>query len=341
MDLTTSYLGLKLSSPLMPGASPLVDDLDTVRRLEDAGASAIVMHSLFEEQIAGEQLASIYAMEMFADSYAEATSYFPKHDEFALDPEGYLEQIRRIKQAVSVPVIGSLNGTTPGGWLHYAGLIEQAGADALELNIYHLPTDATETGSSVERRVIDVLNMATSAVAIPIAVKLSPYYSSLPNLATELEFAGAAGLVLFNRFYQPDIDPVELECKPSLKLSDSTELLLRLRWLAILSPHFGGSLACSGGVHNATDAIKAIMAGADSVQLVSALLMHGPEYLAVVRTELEQWMEANEHASVRRMRGCMNHRRSPDPASFERANYMRTLQSWRENGINHNARGED
>ena len=334
MDLTTHYLGLKLRSPLMPGASPLVDDLDMVRRLEDAGASAIVMHSLFEEQITGEQLASIYAMEMFADSYAEATSYFPKHDEFALDPDGYLEQIRRIKQAVDVPVIASLNGTTPGGWLRYAGMIQEAGADALELNVYHLPTDATESGDKVEDRVVEVLSMARSAVTIPTAVKLAPYYSSLPNLAAELEFAGAHGLVLFNRFYQPDIDPVELECKPSLTLSDPSELLLRLRWLAILSPHFGGSLACSGGVHTGIDAVKAIMAGASVVQIVSALLIHVPEHLAVIREELEHWMEANEHSSLSRMRGCMNHRRSPDPASFERANYMRTLQSWRPQAMN-------
>jgi dihydroorotate dehydrogenase (fumarate) len=339
MDLTTHYLGLTLKSPLMPGASPLVDDLGMVRRLEDAGASAIVMHSLFEEQLVGEQLASIYAMEIFADSYAEATSYFPRHDEFALDPDGYLEQIRRIKQAVEIPVIASLNGTTPGGWLRYAGLIQEAGADALELNVYHLPTDATESGEIVEGRVVEVLRMAYSAVTIPLAVKLAPYYSSLPNLATELELAGARGLVLFNRFYQPDIDPVELECKPALKFSDPTELLLRLRWLAILSPHFGGSLACSGGVHGGIDAIKAVMAGASAVQIVSALLMHGPEHLAVIRRELEQWMETNEYSSVSRMRGCMDHRRSPDPTSFERANYMRTLQSWRPQDINLNEQG--
>ena len=334
MDLSTNYLGLKLSNPLMPGASPLVDDLDVVRRLEDAGAAAIVMHSLFEEQLVGEQLASIYAMEMFADSYAEALSYFPRHDEFALDPDAYLEQIRRIKQAVSIPVIGSLNGTTCGGWLRHAALIEQAGADALELNVYHVPTDSHENGPSVEARVIDVLTAARTAVEIPIAVKLSPYYSSLPNLAAGLEFAGANGLVLFNRFYQPDIDPVELECKPTLQLSDPSELLLRLRWLSILSPKFAGSLACSGGAHNALDAVKALMAGADVVQLVSALLQHGPEYLGVVRTELQRWMEENGYPSVRRMRGCMNHRHSPDPASFERANYMRTLQSWRNGDIN-------
>ena len=329
MDFTTHYLGLKLKSPLMPGASPMVDDLDIVRRLEDAGAGAIVMHSLFEEQVVGEQFASIYAMEMFADSYAEALSYFPKNDDFALTPDQYLEQIRRIKNAVSIPVIGSLNGTTAGGWLRYASLIEEAGADALELNIYHVPTDATETGRTVESRVVEVLGTVKGSVEIPVAVKLAPFYSSLPNLAAELEFAGADGLVLFNRFYQPDIDPIELEAKPTLHMSDSSELLLRLRWLAILSPKFGGSIACSGGVHTGTDAIKALMAGADAVQVVAALLQHGPEYLAVLRAEVEQWMEANEFRSLRQMRGCMSHRRSPDPAAFERANYMRMLQSFR------------
>lgn len=340
MDLTTTYLGLKLKSPLMPGASPLVDDLDAVRKLEDAGASAIVMHSLFEEQVVGEQLASIYAMEMFADSYAEALSYFPAHEEFALTPDQYLEQIRRIKEAVEIPVIGSLNGTTAGGWLRYASLIEEAGADALELNVYHVPTDSSETGRSVESRVIEVLGSVKGSVGIPVTVKLSPYYSSLPNFTSELDFAGADGMVLFNRFYQPDIDPVELEAKPSLNFSDSSELLLRLRWLAVLSPKFSGSIACSGGVHTAVDAVKAIMAGADAVQLVSALLQRGPQYLGVLEKEMIQWMEENEYTSIRRMHGCMSHRRSPDPSAFERANYMRVLQSYRNGGTSMDTRWE-
>jgi dihydroorotate dehydrogenase (fumarate) len=329
MDLTTHYLGLKLKNPLMPGASPMVDDLDTVRRLEDAGASAIVMHSLFEEQVVGEQLASIYAMEMFADSYSEALTYFPKHEEFALSPDQYLEQVRRIKQAVAIPVIASLNGTTSGGWLRYASLIEEAGAHALELNVYHIPTDPSETGRAVESRVLEVLGTIKGSLGIPVAVKLSPFYSALPSLAAELEFAGADGLVLFNRFYQPDIDPVALEVAPKLVLSDSQELLLRLRWLSIISPHFGGSLACSGGVHDLLDVVKALMAGAHAVQLVSALLQRGPEYLSFLLADLERWMGENEYDSVRQMQGSMNHRRSPDPAAFERANYMRTLQSWR------------
>jgi len=329
MDLSTTYLGLRLSSPLMPGASPMVDDLDTVRRLEDAGASAIVMHSLFEEQITGEKLATIYHMELYADSYSEALSYFPQSDDFALGPDQYLDQIQRIKQAVSVPVIGSLNGTTPGGWIEYARQIEQAGADALELNTYFVATDPQETGWAVELRILEVVRAVCESVTIPVAVKLSPYFSSLANFVYRLDEAGVEGLVLFNRFYQPDIDIDLLEAVPTLKLSDSSELLLRLRWLAILSRQISASLACSGGVHTAQDAIKAVMAGADAVQVVSALLRHGPEHLKVIRDDMVKWMEENSYSSLRQMRGSMALNRCPDPQAFERANYMRTLHSWR------------
>jgi dihydroorotate dehydrogenase (fumarate) len=329
MDLSTTYLGLRLSSPLMPGASPMVDDLDTVRRLEDAGASAIVMHSLFEEQITGEKLATIYHMELYADSYSEALSYFPRSDDFALGPDQYLEQIQRIKQAVNVPVIGSLNGTTPGGWIEYAKQIEQAGADALELNTYFVATDPQETGWAVELRILEVVRAVCESVTIPVAVKLSPYFSSLANFVYRLDEAGVEGLVLFNRFYQPDIDIDLLEAVPTLRLSDSSELLLRLRWLAILSRQISASLACSGGVHTAQDAIKAVMAGADAVQVVSALLRHGPEHLKVIRDQMVKWMEENSYSSLRQMRGSMALNRCPDPQAFERANYMRTLHSWR------------
>ncbi|HWP39677.1 MAG TPA: dihydroorotate dehydrogenase-like protein [Tepidisphaeraceae bacterium] len=329
MDLSTTYLGLRLSSPLMPGASPMVDDLDTVRRLEDAGASAIVMHSLFEEQITGEKLATIYHMELYADSYSEALSYFPRSDDFALGPDQYLEQIQRIKQAVSVPVIGSLNGTTPGGWIEYARQIEQAGADALELNTYFVATDPQETGWAVELRILEVVRAVCDSVTIPVAVKLSPYFSSLSNFVYRLDEVGVEGLVLFNRFYQPDIDIDLLEAVPTLRLSDSSELLLRLRWLAILSRQISASLACSGGVHTAQDAIKAVMAGADAVQVVSALLRHGPEHLKVIRDQMIKWMEENSYSSLRQMRGSMALNRCPDPQAFERANYMRTLHSWR------------
>jgi dihydroorotate dehydrogenase (fumarate) len=330
MDLSTTYLGLRLANPFMPGASPMVDDLDTVKKLEDAGAAAIVMHSLFEEQISGERLASIYHMEIYADSFAEAASYFPKADDFFLGPEPYVQHIQKIKQTVSIPVIASLNGTAVGGWIEYAKLIEQAGADALELNVYHVATDPQEKGSDLEKRVVEVVRAVALAVNIPLAVKLSPFYTSLFNFAYELEEAGAEGFVLFNRFYQPDIDIEELQVTPTLKLSDSSELLLRLRWLAILGRRINASLACSGGVHTAQDAVKAVMAGAHAVQMVSALLLHGPKHLSTVLGEFSQWLEQHEYNSVRQMQGNMSLSRCPDPAAFERANYMRVLQSWRQ-----------
>jgi len=329
MDLSTKYLGLTLPHPLVAGASPMVDEMDTVKRLEDAGCAAIVMHSLFEEQITREQLGTEMDMELHADSFAEALSYFPQPQEFRLGPEKYLEQIRRIKAAVKIPVIGSLNGTTPAGWLSYAKLIEEAGADALELNVYYLATQAWETSENVERRTTESIKGVKHAVKIPVAVKLSPFYSSLANLAKQLDEAGADGLVLFNRFYQPDIDVEELEVVPSLQLSDSSELLLRLRWLAILSGHFNGSLACSGGVHSHLDAIKALMAGANAVQLVSVLLKRGPEYLTTLRNGIEKWLEEHEYDSLSQMIASMSHQKSPNPQALERANYMRILQGWK------------
>jgi dihydroorotate dehydrogenase (fumarate) len=329
MDLTTTYLGLHLKSPLVVGASPIVDDLDLVRRVEDAGAAAIVMHSLFEEQISGEKLATIYHMELYADRYAEAMSYFPRHSEYPLGPEQYLQQVQRIKQAVSIPVIGSLNGSTPGGWIEYAKLIEQAGADALELNTYDVATDPQETGAEVERRVTDVVEAVVKSASIPVAVKLSPFYSSFANFAYRLDEAGVEGLVLFNRFYQPDIDIENLEVKPTLQLSESSELLLRLRWTAILSRQISAGIAVSGGVHTPRDVIKSIMAGADATQLVSAILRHGPQHLAELEREVRQWMEENSYTSVRQMRGSMSLSSCPDPKAFERANYVRALHSYR------------
>jgi dihydroorotate dehydrogenase (fumarate) len=330
MSLTTHYLGLTLAHPFMPGASPLVDDLDVVRRLEDAGASAIVMHSLFEEQVHREQYATIYHMEMFANAFPEVRSYFPQAHEFALGPDQYLEQVRRIKQHVGVPVIASLNGITPGGWTRYASLIEHAGADALELNVYYLPTDPGEDTHAVEDRVLDVLRDVRAAVSIPIAVKLSPFYSAIPNLAAKINALGANGLVLFNRFYQPDIDLETLTVVPKVNYSTSQELLLRLRWLAILSAQSTMSLAVTGGVHTPEDAIKAVMCGAHAVQLTSALLRHGPSYLTRIREGVERWMADNEYMSLRQLQGSMNMSRCPDPTAFERANYVRTLQSWRD-----------
>jgi len=329
VDLSTTYLGLRLPHPFMPGASPLVDDLDMVKRLEDAGAAAIVMHSLFEEQITAEQLGTIQNMELHEDSYAEALSYFPKADEYALGPQQYLEQLRRIKATVAVPVIASLNGVTPTGWLQYARLIEQAGADALELNVYSLATDPADTAAAVETRLLAIARAVKAAVHIPVAVKLSPFFSAMAHVAHALDAAGVDGLVIFNRFYQPDIDIDALEAMPTLRLSDSSELLLRLRWLAIFAGRVRASLAVTGGVHSFVDAIKAVMAGAHAVQMVSALLQNGPEELRTVREEMVRWMEEREYASLEQMQGSMSLERCPDPAAFERANYMRVLQSWR------------
>jgi dihydroorotate dehydrogenase (fumarate) len=329
MDLSTTYLGLSLPHPFMPGASPLVDDLDTVRRLEDAGAAAIVMHSLFEEQLVGEQLAHLAYTEAPAESFPEALSYFPRPAEFALGPDDYLEQLRRIKAAVAVPVIASLNGRDVGGWLAYARLLAAAGADAIELNVFELATDARESAAAIEDRVLAMVRSVREAVAIPLAVKLSPYYTALAHLAAQLDGAGADGLVLFNRFYQPDIDVEQLEVAPTLRLSESAELLLRITWLAVLAPQVRASLAVSGGVHTAIDAVKAVMAGAHAVQMVSALLRHGPEHLRVVREATAEWLEAHEYESLRQMQGSMNLRTCPDPKAFTRANYVNVLQSWR------------
>jgi dihydroorotate dehydrogenase (fumarate) len=329
MNLKTEYLGLKLDSPLMPGASPLPDSLDMARRLEDAGASAIVMRSLFEEQITREMTGRIYAVESHEESYAEALSYFPKAHEFSLGPDEYLDQLRCIREAVDVPVIGSLNGITARGWLDYAKQIEETGADALELNVYYLATDPDEESVAVERRTLEIVRAVKAALKIPIAVKLSPFFSALPHFVRELEQAGANGLVLFNRFYQPDIDVENLEAEPTLHLSDPSELLLRLRWLAIVAPAVKVPLAVSGGVHSGMDAIKSVMAGASAVQVVSALLMKGPEYLRIMRTEMERWMEEHEYESLKQMLGSMSLAHCPDPNAFSRANYMRILQTWR------------
>jgi len=329
MDLSTTYLGMNLPHPLMPGASPLVDDLDTVRKLEDAGAAAIVMHSLFEEQIAREQVATFVHTESHGHSFAEALSYFPSTEAFALGPDEYLDQIRRIKQAVDVPVIASLNGYTLGGWLGHARLMEQAGADALELNVYQLATDPEEDACAIEDRAVKMVQAVRSAVGIPLAVKLSPFYTALAHFTRRLDDAGADGLVLFNRFYQPDIDVEELQVRRGLRLSHSSELPLRLRWLAILSGKLRSSLALSGGVHTVNDVVQSVMAGAHAVQVVSALLKLGPAYLEHLRQGLARWLEEHEYVSLRQMQGSMSLEACPDPRVYERANYMLTLQGWR------------
>jgi dihydroorotate dehydrogenase (fumarate) len=331
MDLTTHYLGLRLPHPLMPGASPLADSLDSVKRLEDAGAAAIVLRSLFEEQITRERNGLVYHIEVTANTSAEALAYFPKPDDFVFGTHEYLEQIRKIKAAVKIPVIASLNGTTNEGWLSYAKTIQDAGADALELNVYHIATDPRETGAEVEGTTIEIVRTVKKAITIPVAVKLSPFFSSVSNVARKLDEAGADGLVLFNRFYQPDIDVEALEAVPSLHLSDSSELLLRLHWLAILSGRVKASLAASGGVHTGVDAVKAVMAGASAVQVVSRLLEDGPQRLLTIFQGLKHWMEEHDYESLEQMRGSMSLQKSPDPAAFERGNYMKVLRSWKVN----------
>lgn len=313
IDLSTRYLGLKLAHPILPGAGPLADDLDAARRLEDAGAAAIVMRSLFEEQLTRDPLAA---------------SEVPPRAAFRLGPHEYLELLRQLKSTLGVPVIASINGTTPGGWLEYAGWIEAAGADALELNMYHMVTDPIECAAAVEERALEVVRAVKARVKLPIAVKLSSFYSALAHFALALEAAGADGLVLFNRFYQPDIDLATRQVVPTLRLSDPSELRLRLHWLAALSGVVHCSLACTGGVHGPADAVKAILAGADVVQLTSALVLHGPDHLRVVLDGLRRWLDERGHASLDEVRGSMSLRRVANPQAYERTNYVGVLQRW-------------
>jgi dihydroorotate dehydrogenase (fumarate) len=329
MNLSTSYMGFELPHPIVPGASPMVDDLDTVRRLEDSGAPMIVMHSLFEEQIVAEQVAVTRAIEIGDESYSEALNYLPRPEDFELGPAEYLEQVRKIKDAVSVPVIASINGVTEGGWLEYARLIESAGADGLELNVFEVQSQTHRSGEQTERRQIEIVRTVKNSVRIPLAVKLSPFYSSLANFAHRLDEAGVEGLILFNRFYEPDIDVEQSEVVPTNLLSSPSELLLRLRWIGILFGRVGTSLAATGGVHTAQDVVKAVMAGADAVQMVSSLLTQGPEYLKTVRDGLEQWLSDHGYDSLRQMRGNISQLRCATPEAFERGNYVKILQSWR------------
>jgi dihydroorotate dehydrogenase (fumarate) len=327
MDLRTTYLGLELPHPLMPGASPLPDLLDRARRLEDAGAAAIVLRSLFEEQILQDDLSAGLFVEGPMESYAEALSYFPRPDSFALGPFEYLEHLRRLRAAVSVPLIASLNGTTLGGWLEYAQFLQDAGADALELNVYRLPVSVEEDAAEVERETVEMVRAVKHTVRVPVAVKLSPFYTSLPAFAARLRDAGADGFVLFNRFLQPDIDVEELRAVPRMELSHPEELRLRLRWLAILSASYPGKLAASGGIHDTEGVVKALMAGAAAVQVVSVLLIRGIEHLAVLRQELASWLIEHEYTSLRQLQGSMNLAGCPNPSAYERAQYMRILQS--------------
>ena len=327
MDLSTRYLGFTLPHPLVLGACPLSDDLDAVRQAEDAGAAAIVMHSLFEEQIALEHDAA-RELTSHDDSFAEALYFRPHRHELALGPDEYLEQLRRIKDAVGIPVIASLNGVTNQGWLEFSRLVDQAGADALELNVYRVTTNPDESADAIEQQTLAMVRNLKSHTELPIAVKLSPFYTALSNFAGRLVGAGANGLVLFNRFYQPDIDVEKLAVDHRLELSSSAEALVRLRWLAILSAQLDASLAISGGVHSALDAVKAVMTGADCVQLVSEILKNGSQRFREIQLRMGEWLEAHGYHSLEQLKDCMNLSHCPDPAVYERANYMRVLNSW-------------
>jgi len=329
MDLTTRYLGLSLKNPIVPSASPLSHSLDTMKRLEDAGAAAIVMYSLFEEQISHEAAELAHYLSHGTESYAEAVSYFPDPGEFRTGPEEYLEQVRKAVRSLDIPVIASLNGISTGGWTDYAKKIEEAGADALELNVYYIPTDPAKTSADVEQMYVDVLKAVKSSIHIPVSIKLSPFFSAMANMATRLDAAGADGLVLFNRFYQPDIDLENLEVSPSVILSTPQAMRLPLRWVAILYGKVRASLAATSGIHTAEDVLKILMAGADVTMMASALLKHGPEHVGTVLKDLQRWMESHEYDSVTQMKGSMSHKSVAEPAAFERANYMKVLQSYR------------
>ncbi|MEN8163537.1 MAG: dihydroorotate dehydrogenase-like protein [Acidobacteriota bacterium] len=327
MDLTTTYLGLTLQNPLVCGASPLGASVDTLRHLEDSGIAAVVLPSLFEEEILAAAH-GVMAMEAAGAGFAEATSYLPDPEGYHIGPGQYLEHLKKAKDALSIPVIASLNGSSPGGWTRYAEKMQAAGADAIELNTYFLSTDASVSGADVENRTVEVVREVVGAVSVPVSVKLSPFFSSIPNLAQRLVDAGAGGLVLFNRFYQPDIDIEDLEVVPNLRLSSAEELRLRLRWLAVLSGTIPADFSCTGGAHNATDVIKSVMAGAKTVQMVSALLIHGADHIKRTLEAVEFWMTEHDYEGVGQMHGSMNLAKTPDPGAYTRANYMKMLDSW-------------
>jgi len=322
-------MGLTLKNPIVPSASPLTKKLSGIKQLEDAGAAAITMYSLFEEQIDIEALAQHNFLEQTVFMSAEATAYFPKAADYNRGPDGYLDLICDAKASVDIPVIGSLNGVTTGGWTRYARMIEEAGADALELNVYLIPTRTALTSEGVENTYLEILREVKSQVKIPVAMKLSPFFSALPNMVHRLDRAGANALVLFNRFYQPDFDLEELAVTPHLMLSTPWEMRLPLRWIAILYGHVSASLALTSGVHTAEDAVKAAMAGADIVNVCSALLEKGPGYIAELVQGFSAWMEAHEYESVAQMKGALSQRNVAEPAAFERANYMKVLGSWK------------
>jgi dihydroorotate dehydrogenase (fumarate) len=328
MDLSTTYLGLKLKNPLVVAASPLSENLDNYKILEDAGAAAIVNYSLFEEQITHEIGELQHYLSKGSESYAESLSYFPQATEFKLGPDEYLNHIYRAKKSVKIPVIASLNARTEGGWVTFAKQIQQAGADALELNVYFMATNPDMDGRHIEKVYIDILQEVKSVVTIPVAIKIGPYFSAFANMAKRLDQAGADGLVLFNRFYQPDIDLDQLSVVPNLSLSSSYDMRLPLRWIGILYGHIKASMAATTGIHTNEDVLKMVMSGADVTMLCSVLLSHGPGHVKVILQGIEQWMKDHEYTSIAQMKGSMSQQSCVNPETFERANYMKTLQSY-------------
>lgn len=330
MDLSTTYMGLKLKNPVIASSQPLTMDLDNVKKLEDAGASAVVLYSLFEEQINQEAKELDHFLSTYSESYAEAMSYFPEPKAYRnLHAEEYLDYIAKLKKSVNIPVIASLNGVSSGGWMNYSKKMQEAGADAIELNIYYIAADPYTKPQDVEQMYIDDLKMVKSQVSIPVSMKLSPYFSSFANMAVKLDQAGADGLVLFNRFYQPDINLHTLQVEPSLQLSTSYDIRLSLRWIAILYGNVNCGIAATSGVHSYQDALKMIMSGADAVMIASALLKSGIGKISEIISGMETWMKEHEYESVSKMKGSVSYRTIAEPAAFERANYIKTLQSYK------------
>jgi dihydroorotate dehydrogenase (fumarate) len=328
VDLSTAYLGLKLANPLVPSASPLSKDMDSALKLEDAGASALVMHSLFEEKIEAEQQQINRFFYAQALGHGEADSFHPVPDTIKSYQEQYFENLLRLKNSLAIPVIASLNGTSLSGWLEYGTALQQAGADALELNIYHLAANAAENSETVENRYLEILQALNNQISIPLTLKLSPQFSSPIHFIQRLQAAGADGVALFNRFYQPDIDLETLQVVPKLELSTSAESLLRIRWTALLYGRVKLSLAVTGGFHETSEVLKALLAGADVVHLCSALLLHGPNRLRAILTELKQWLESHEYTSIQQLKGSVSHQHAINPSDYERANYLHVLDSY-------------
>jgi dihydroorotate dehydrogenase (fumarate) len=333
MNLTTRYLGFELRTPLVPSASPLSQKIDNIKRMEDAGASAVVFHSLFEEQVRRDHQDLQYYLDQGRESFAESLTYFPEHAEFKVGPDAYLEHIATAKAAVDIPIIGSLNGTTFGGWMKYAQEIEQAGADGIELNIYSIPADPDESPEDIEQGHLAILASIKAQLKIPIAVKLSPFFTNFAQFARRCDRHGADALVLFNRFYQPDIELETLEISPNVLLSTPMAMRLPMRWIAMLYDRIGANLAATSGIHRATDALKMLMAGADVTMLCSVLLRRGIDHLRVLERDMIEWMEEHEYESIEQLKGSMSQKNCPDPTAFERAQYMRALQTYPANEV--------